>query len=117
MRIVRLYCYDPVKDATARLRFEYDSDSDAGAALLSDEDTLAGQVDNPDANVRNVLASIDLGVDAIRWLHTVTGELLPKMERGRAEGEARERDEQPADPRLVAAVHEHLRKHLRKGKP
>lgn len=83
MRSVRLYCYDPVRDPTARLRLEYDSD--CGNAILSDEDTLPEQVRNADAHARNVLASLQLTTACVRWLHEATGALLNEMERADTE--------------------------------
>lgn len=79
MRFARIYRYDPIKDPRARIRLDYDPDF--GNAILSDEDMLVEHVDNPDARCIDVLCSMQLTTECVRWLHRVTGELLLEMEK------------------------------------
>lgn len=86
MRFTRLFRYDPVKDPTARLRLDYDPDF--GNAILSDEDVLPEQSDNPDARCLGELTSMQLTTSEVRWLATAASELAALMERGDAEAQA-----------------------------
>lgn len=73
-----LFPYDPQGNPTSRLRLEYDADR--GLAVLSDEDTLPEQVDNPHARRVDVRDSVDLTTAMVRWLSKVMPDLADEME-------------------------------------
>lgn len=78
-RFVRMFRYDPIKEPTARLRLDYDSDD--GMARLYDEDVLPEQHDNPDARCNSRLSRATLVTSEVRWLATQFAELAYIMER------------------------------------
>lgn len=93
MRFVRIFRYDPIKDPCARLRLDYEPNF--GNAILADENTLPEEVENPDCNRIETLASMQLTTACVRWLHEATGELLARMQENDARLQ-RELDEERA---------------------
>ncbi len=97
MRFVRIFRYDPVKDPTARTRLDYDPDF--GNAILSDENVLPEQADNPDPHHVNVLATMQLTTACVRWLATQLTELADLMEKDLAEADERVLQRRGLDPK------------------
>lgn len=95
-RFVEMFRYDPVKDPSARLRLDYDPDH--GNAILADENVHPEQVDNPDVNHVETLATMQLTAPMMRWLATHISKLADKMERDVAKANERldaRKDKQP----------------------
>lgn len=86
VRFNRMFRYDPVKDPTARLRLSYDEEW--GTAILSDENVLPEQADNPDARNIQGIATVDLTTAQVRWLAEVASDLADLMEQRDATAQA-----------------------------